>query len=232
MLLLLGFLHEAGAASYGSFPAPDGSLTYTDVQDSSGRLDTPVATVGGLDFPDMSVSDACGPCPGDFSNTTESLNLALDASPGFGFDRIVITQGGQLNASAAGTDGAIAAVLSSVFIDIFEIDGAPIDKISASAPMFFRPCGRPGGDADRGLRVRRQRRQPRHARRSRVAGRNRDRPCGHPRDERGAGVGHARWNRLLDVPVVVLRRGRERSRERRGCCWSHRASFRRRGPPC
>ena len=61
MLLLFGFLHEAGAASYGSFPAPDGSLIYTDVQDSSGRLDTPVPTVGGLDFPEMSVSDACNP---------------------------------------------------------------------------------------------------------------------------------------------------------------------------
>ncbi len=93
MLLLFGFLLEAEATSYGNFPAPDGSLTYMDVQDSSGRLDTPVATVGGLDFPDMSVSAACGPstCPGDFSSTTESLNLALDASPGFGFDRIVIT---------------------------------------------------------------------------------------------------------------------------------------------
>jgi len=162
-----------------------------------------VATVGGLDFPDMSVSDACGPCPGDFSNTTESLNLALDASPGFGFDRIVITQGGQLNASAPGTDGAIATVLSSVFIDIFEIDGAPIDKISASAPMLFRPADDPEATPTEGFVFD-------------ASGDNPDTPgdlawwgeividlAGHPRDERGAGVGHARWNRLLDVSVVV-----------------------------
>ena len=79
------------------------------------------------------------------------MNLGLDASPGFGFDRIVITQGGQLNASAAGTDGAIASVVSNVFIDIFEVDGAPINKISASGPMLFRPVDDPGATATEGF---------------------------------------------------------------------------------
>ncbi len=42
-------------------------------------------------------------------------------------------------------------MLSSVFIDIFEVDGAPIDKISASAPMLFRPADDPGATPTEGF---------------------------------------------------------------------------------
>ena len=148
-----GLAGQAGAVLYGDFPAPDGSLTWTGVEDDSGRLGTPAATSTGLYFAEVGIASSCSSasCTAEQSFTNEGLALEIQAGSGFGLDLLVITLEGVISASASGADMAIANVSSSVFIDIFDVDGVAINQINVSAPMLFRLTGDPAATPTEGF---------------------------------------------------------------------------------
>jgi hypothetical protein len=123
----------AALMEYGDFDnIPPGTVTFTDVTESSGTdllplYDEPTASSNSLIFkPKGFTANATG---GAADITDGQLNFGLEAEPGTAITAITLSESGDYTLAGSGT--VATAVASGIFlkVTILEVDGDPIDPV-------------------------------------------------------------------------------------------------------
>ncbi len=139
-----GFAGSASAILYGTYSSPTGDVTFVDVADVNGLYGAPVASGNSLDFSPNTFEAQCptGTCP-PTAITQDTLTFQIDADGGFFIEDIMLSESGDLTIQDFGIPAGFAAVTvtANVFIDILEIDGAPVVGINANDVMTFTASG-------------------------------------------------------------------------------------------
>jgi len=139
-------IEGAQAASYGDFSTTGGEVDFNGVEDDTGAFGAPTPTANGLDFDALQLSASCGvvagSCPaGGTENVSEGLRLEISAGAADAPSAIVIRQTGRTTLLASGGETAISVISTNVFIDIFEVDGTPVNNINFSDFLTFDSSG-------------------------------------------------------------------------------------------
>jgi hypothetical protein len=141
---IAGTASVANAASYGNFSSPTGTVSFLNVGDLNGLFGAPTVSANSLDFSpnafeaDCALSAACPPTPHTVADT---LTLDIDADAGLYIDTINLSEAG--DTTMFSFQGALAAttVVGDVFIDVLEINGAPVNGLNGNAQMVFNQGG-------------------------------------------------------------------------------------------
>ena len=86
----LGLASGAGAATYGSYTDPTGSVSYLNVSDVNGLFGAPSVSLDSLDFTPTTFQASCTQCT---ATTSDTLNLDIAAVSGKKIDQLEITEG-------------------------------------------------------------------------------------------------------------------------------------------
>lgn len=132
----------ASAASYGNFSSPGGTVSFLNVGDVNGLFGAPTVGVNGLGFgPDAFEADcSMFPCSSTQEHiVADTLTLDIEANDGSFVHTIVFSEAGEATVVSFLSGIAAAGVVSYVFIEVLEIDGAAVTGIDASAWMSFTP---------------------------------------------------------------------------------------------
>jgi len=134
----------SNAAVYGDFSSPTGTVSFLDVRDINGLYGEPTASGNSLDFSpntfesECSASPGCPPAPHTVSDT---LNFQIDADAGNFIDGLLLTEAGDTTLQSFLDAFAATTVVGDVFIDVLEINGAPVNNVNAAALMVFSQNG-------------------------------------------------------------------------------------------
>jgi PEP-CTERM motif len=131
----------AQAANYGNFFGS--TVLFENVRDQNGLFGAPTASGDSLDFSPNAFEAICptGGCPPSPVQVDDTLTLAIQANSGSYIDDIVLTEAGDTTLSSFLNAFAATTVSATVFIDIFAIDGIPVNNINATAQMAFTRNG-------------------------------------------------------------------------------------------
>lgn len=140
-----GFLVAGAHAStinYGDFAGT--TVTYEQVTetalspgDTVPLFGAPTISGDTLDFnPDNFVASASG--AGGTDQTDGKLDFGINAISGSYIPEITLSEAGDYTLGGFAND-AFASVTATIFVDVFEVDGAPIDTISGIFSMTFTP---------------------------------------------------------------------------------------------
>jgi len=141
---IVGSASVSSAASYGNFSSPTGTVSFLNVTDLNGLFGNPTASGNSLDFSpstfeaDCAVSASCPPTP---HNVTDTLTFQIDADAGRFIDTIVLTESGDTTLSSFLNAFGATTVVANVFIDVLEINGAPVNGLNGNAQMAFTQNG-------------------------------------------------------------------------------------------
>lgn len=141
---LAGSASVSSAASYGNFSSPTGTVDFLNVTDLNGLFGAPTVSGNSLDFSpntfeaDCAVSASCPPTP---HNVTDTLTFQIDAEAGQYIDTIVLSEAGDTTLSSFLNAFAATTVVANVFIDVLELNGAPVNGINGNAQMVFTQNG-------------------------------------------------------------------------------------------
>jgi hypothetical protein len=137
---------SAQAGFYGNFPGT--TVVFEGVEDQNGLFGAPTASGDSLDFSPNMFENECpsagcviDPVLGGIQTIDDTLTLTIQANDGSFIDDILLTESG--DTSLQSFVGALAAsvVTATVFVDIFEIDGIPVNNINANVEMTFTQDG-------------------------------------------------------------------------------------------
>ena len=141
---IAGSASVSSAASYGNFSSPTGTVAFLNVTDLNGLFGAPTASGNSLDFSpntfeaDCAVSATCPPTP---HNVTDTLTFQIDADAGQFIDTIVLSEAGDTTLSSFLNAFAATTVVANVFIDVLEVNGAPVNGLNGNAQMVFTQNG-------------------------------------------------------------------------------------------
>ncbi len=143
---LLCFVSVSSATSYGNFSSPTGDVSFLNVEDANGLFGSPTASGNSLDFSPnafeadcaVAVLPACPPTPHEVSDL---LILQIDANAGFFIEEILLTEAGDTTLFSLSAAIAATTIVGDVFIDVLEIDGAPVNGVNGNATMVFTSDG-------------------------------------------------------------------------------------------
>lgn len=141
---IAGSASISSAAAYGNFSSPTGTVDFLNVTDLNGLFGAPTVSADSLDFSpnafeaDCAASATCPPTP---HNVTDTLTFQIDADAGRYIDTIVLSEAGDTTLSSFLNAFAATTVVGNVFIDVLEINGAPVNGINANAQMVFTSGG-------------------------------------------------------------------------------------------
>jgi len=153
----LGGVEAAHAVLYGDFSTTDGRVDFNGVEDDSGAFGEPAPTANGLEFDLLQLSASCGivlgSCPALGSgDASEGLRFEIAADAADAPSAIVIRQRGRTTLLAPGGETAVSIISTSVFVDIFQVDGMPVNVIDFSDFLTFESDGSfSASDASGGL---------------------------------------------------------------------------------
>jgi len=134
----------SNAGVYGDFSSPTGTVSFLDVRDLNDLYGMPTASGNSLDFSpntfeaDCSLSAGCPPTP---HNVSDTLTFQIDADAGNFIDSLLLTEAGDTTLQSFLDAFAATTVVGDVFIDVLEINGAPVNNINAAASMIFSQNG-------------------------------------------------------------------------------------------
>jgi len=141
---LAGSASVSSAASYGNFSSPTGTVSFLNVADLNGLFGAPTVSANSLDFSpstfeaDCAASLSCPPTP---HNVTDTLTFQVNANAGNTIESIVLSEAGDTTLSSFFNALAATTVVGNVFIDVLQIDGAPVNGLNANAQMVFTRNG-------------------------------------------------------------------------------------------
>lgn len=144
---IVGFAGTASvsnAASYGDFSSPTGTVSFLNVADLNGLFGAPTVSGNSLDFSpnafeaDCALSATCPPTPHAVADT---LVLEIDAAAGNYIDTINLSEAGDTTLTTFLNAIAATTVVGDVFVDVLEIDGAPVNGLNGNAQMAFNQGG-------------------------------------------------------------------------------------------
>jgi PEP-CTERM motif len=134
----------SNAASYGNFTSPTGTVSFLNVADTNGLFGAPTVSANSLDFSpntfeaDCAASASCPPTP---HNVSDTLTFEIDAAAGRYIDTIVLAESGDTILSSFLNAFGATTVVANVFIDVLEINGAPVNGLNGNAQMAFTQNG-------------------------------------------------------------------------------------------
>lgn len=149
-LLALLMLMTAGAQAginYGNFLGSN--VQFLNVTEDSGTdplplFGPPIVVADTLDFNPTSFNSlSSGPFGVDITDGT--LGFFVEALPGHFLDALVIKEAGDVTLAGFGGPGTVAAVFTSVFVNILEVDGVGVTPINLIGTLAFTPSA---GDYD------------------------------------------------------------------------------------
>jgi len=140
-LVLVPSLVRAAAIDYGDFVGD--TVLFQQVTEDSGTdpgplYGPPTVTGNSLDFDPVSFN-AFATGAGGSDVTDGTLSLAIEAKPGHGILSLLFDEAGDFTLLGFGSDNTLASVRAPFFINILEVDGAPIQPINISAVMNVAP---------------------------------------------------------------------------------------------
>jgi hypothetical protein len=143
---VLGSADAASAAMYGDFSTTGGTVDFNGVEDDSGSFGVPTPTANGLVFDLIQLSASCGAVAGSCPPlSSESVNdrLRFEIAAGIADapSAILIRQRGRTTLLAPGGQTAVSSISTNVGIDIFDIDGVPVNNISFADSLVFESDG-------------------------------------------------------------------------------------------
>jgi len=113
LLFVTGFAGGASAASYGNLFDPSGTVSYENIEDIYGPSG---------------------------SQTTDTLTMDIQASPGQQISEIAINEGLDYTLQSFDTSGfASVTVVANIFIDITQVNQVNVNGLSATIPVVFSP---------------------------------------------------------------------------------------------
>ncbi|MBN1855163.1 MAG: hypothetical protein JW829_20700 [Pirellulales bacterium] len=130
-----------GSIIYGDFLGS--TVKYLDVTEDSSTDPVPLygppnVTGDSLDFDPVGFSaNAAGAGGSDI--TDGNLRFVVEAMPLHAIWNIGLSEQGDTALAGFGTDATMTSVTSNIFVDILEVDGAPITQINLSTMMVFTP---------------------------------------------------------------------------------------------
>jgi len=145
LALLLAKPALSASINYGNFPGA--TVTYTQVtEDANSAGDNPPLfgppTVSGdsIDFDPVGFNAASANGAADL--TDGNLKFGIVAKPGKAITSLTIAEAGDVTLLGFGTDTTFASVTTRIFLDISEVDGAPISVLSVNnISIPFSPSG-------------------------------------------------------------------------------------------
>jgi len=139
LLFVTGFAGGASAASYGNLFDPSGTVSYENIEDIYGLFGAPIVSLNSLDFTPLDYSAQCSVCPSG-SQTTDTLTMDIQASPGQQISEIAINEGLDYTLQSFDTSGfASVTVVANIFIDITQVNQVNVNGLSATIPVVFSP---------------------------------------------------------------------------------------------
>lgn len=127
---------------YGDF---DGTtVTFESVRDQNGLYGSPTVSADSLDFDPSTFESLCpggATCPPSPNIVDDTLNMFIQAKPGYMIDTLVLTEAGDTTLSSFLDSIAATSVAATVFIDVFEIDGIGINQFDFQTQMIFTNGG-------------------------------------------------------------------------------------------
>lgn len=134
-----GLASTAGAATYGNYTDPTGSVSYLNVSDVNGLFGAPSVSFDSLDFTPTTFQASCTQCT---ATTADTLSLDIAAVSGKKLDQIEITEGLDYALQSFDPSGqATVSVTATLTIGVVELDGAPVSGISSNVSVLFSPSG-------------------------------------------------------------------------------------------
>jgi len=98
----------------------------------------PTVSGDSIDFDPINFfSSASG--AGGIDSTIGLLTLGIEAQPGYGISELLFTEAGDYTIFGSGGAGTEATVSAPIFIDILEVNGAPITQIDVDGSLTFSP---------------------------------------------------------------------------------------------
>ncbi|MFO0688990.1 MAG: PEP-CTERM sorting domain-containing protein [Myxococcota bacterium] len=135
----LGLASGAGAATYGSYTDPTGSVSYLNVSDVNGLFGAPSVSLDSLDFTPTTFQASCTQCT---ATTSDTLNLDIAAVSGKKIDQLEITEGLDYFLQSFDPSGlASVNVTATLTIGIVELDGVAVSGINSNVSVLFSPSG-------------------------------------------------------------------------------------------
>jgi len=135
----------SNAAYYGDFSSPTGTVSFLGVGDLNGLYGMPTASGNSLDFSPNTFEisecpDAPG-CPPALNAVSDTLTFQIDADAGNFIDGLLLTEAGDTTLQSFLNAFAATTVVGNVFVDVLEINGAPVNNVNANAVMVFSQNG-------------------------------------------------------------------------------------------
>lgn len=137
-----GLLHAA-AINYGDFGG--NTVDYLQVTEDSNSGDTPPlfgapsVTGDSIDFNPVGFSASSAGVGSDL--TDGNLKFDVKSDQGFAIKNISFAEAGDTGMAGVGTDGTSTSVSANVFINIKEVDGAPINVVALATQLAMSPSG-------------------------------------------------------------------------------------------
>jgi hypothetical protein len=141
LLLAVGALVDGQIISY-----PDkmgNTVWFREIAEASGTDATPLygpptAVGNSLDFNPVGFNSFSAGASG-IDITDGTLTMKIEAKPGNGITSLIYSEAGDFTLLGFGTDGTIASVSSSFFVNILEVDGVGITPINLDFVMDISP---------------------------------------------------------------------------------------------
>jgi hypothetical protein len=141
LLLSVGSMVDADIIQY-----PDkmgNTVWFRDIAEASGTDATPlygppVAVGNSLDFNPVGFNSfSAGAAGNDITDGT--LTMKIEAKPGNGVTDLIYSEAGDFTLLGFGTDGTLASVRSSFFVNVLAVDGVGINPINLEFVMDVTP---------------------------------------------------------------------------------------------
>lgn len=147
IIVALATSATAAPINYGDQPAA--TIIYTQVTEEAllfsdianpPKFGAPNISGDSMDFDPVSFKASASGAAGN-DVTDVRLTFGVQAKPLNVIKSITITEAGDTTLAGFGNDATFSSVSTPVFVDIFEVDGAPINQINFQINLAFAPSG-------------------------------------------------------------------------------------------